>query len=107
MLKSAIATLPAPSSDGSSLRYLSKEPQLDPHVHRAPCLGSVCLLEISISLLPDAIHNVAASVDQMISLETINAELIGSERTTNYISHPPSHAVDGNPDTAFCSYDGG
>jgi hypothetical protein len=31
---------------------------------------------------------------------------MGEARRDRYLKHPPSHAVDGRPDTAFCSFQG-
>lgn len=88
------------------LSYVSVEEQLDSlSVSRAPCAGSVCLLETSIDLLPNAVSSLARA-DHILAHAAANAELMGEAHKDHYLKHPPSHAVDGRPDTAFCSFQG-
>jgi hypothetical protein len=74
-----------------------------PSVNRAPCLSSSCLLETSIDLLPDGVEHFALAVDQMLTLEARNMELLTGAQRSHYDNYPPSHAVDGRPGTAFRS----
>lgn len=93
------------SKDGA-IPYVQKRRQPQPaSVHRAPCLGSICLLETSIDLLPDTIKHSTSTLGQMLAHEAANILLLGEDRKAHYLSHPPSYAVDGDPKTAFCSFE--
>jgi hypothetical protein len=74
-------------------------------VSRAPCLGSICLLETSIDLLPDPTKPVLPA-DHVGAPGAADAKLLGDNRRNHYLNYPPSHAVDGRPETAFCSFQG-
>lgn len=90
----------------SRLSYVNIEQQLGPlPVSRAPCIGSVCLLETSINLVSDAVKS-SARTNNILAHEAANAESMGEARQGHYLDYPPSHAVDGRPDTAFCSFQG-
>lgn len=39
----------------------------------------------------------------MLALEEHNLKLLGAARQSHYVKNPPSNAVDGLVDTAFCS----
>lgn len=94
-----------PCLPSGSLPYVNIEQQLDPvHVSRAPCIGSVCLLETSIDLLSDAVKPWTRTDHNILAHEAANAKLMGQARRDHYLNYPPSHAVDGRPDTAFCSF---
>jgi len=107
MLES-ITTRPSPlCNDLSILPYIDVGPQSDSLlVSRAPCFRSVCLFETSIDLLSNVVKPFASTTEHMLDLEATNAALMGDDRRSHYLSYPPSHAVDGRPDTAFCSFQG-
>ncbi|RDB28783.1 hypothetical protein Hypma_015894 [Hypsizygus marmoreus] len=109
MLESIVASNDTSCSQVSEipdLPYIQRGLQLDPpQVFRAPCLGSACLLETTINILPETVQHAASSASEMFALETANKKRIGVARMTHYLSHSPSNAVDGNPETAFCSFD--
>jgi hypothetical protein len=48
----------------------------------------------------------AESVMDMLALEEHNVKLLDAARQSHYLKYPPSNAVDGFIDTAFCSADG-
>jgi len=107
MLESIAGCAHPPCIDPPSLilPYVNIGSQLDPlHVSRAPCLGSTCLLETSIDLLPNDVTPFALATDHVLAQEAINAALIDDNRRNHYLNHPPSYAVDGRPETAFCSF---
>ena len=89
------------------LSYVNIEQELDPpSMSQAPCIGSVCLLKTSIDLISDAVKPVARRTNHILAHEAANAKSMGEARKDHYIHYPPSHAVDGRPDTAFCSFQG-
>lgn len=73
------------------------------HMFRAPCLGSPCILETSINLLPPTVISSTTSASQMLAIEKRNVKLLGEARKSHYLHFPLSHAVDGRPDTVFYS----
>ncbi|KAH7881028.1 uncharacterized protein C8R40DRAFT_1076224 [Lentinula edodes] len=81
--------------------FTSLDDQMLSSVYRAPCVGSQCLLETNISLLPSTQIDVD-SANQILEIEKINRNSFKSNDTKDFLLHPPSHAVDGNPQTGFC-----
>jgi hypothetical protein len=75
-------------------------------ISRAPCLKSGCLLETTIELLPRNMVHRVESATEMLALEQYNLKLLDAGRQSHYLKYPPSNAVDGLADTAFCSPDG-
>jgi hypothetical protein len=69
-------------------------------LYLCPCIGSVCLLE---TLVPDAVKSSARNI---LAHDAANAESMGETRKNHNLSYLPSHAVDGGPDTAFCTFQG-
>ncbi|KAF8167344.1 hypothetical protein B0H34DRAFT_13087 [Crassisporium funariophilum] len=77
-------------------------------VFRAPCHGSVCVFETSITLLPAQRSDIATTAHpevDVLGLEARRYGNLGSDAVHHYLSFPPSHAVDGRHDTAFRSPD--
>jgi len=71
---------------------------------RAACRGATCVLETNIRLLPDTILHSSDNVQNILSLEARNLEILGDEGKQHYEAYPPSNAVDTRPDTAFQSF---
>ncbi|KAH7910439.1 hypothetical protein BJ138DRAFT_1173146 [Hygrophoropsis aurantiaca] len=69
---------------------------------RSPCLGIPCLLETNIPLIMKKDNHTVSSAEDMLSQEARSLQLIGA-RKEHYYRYPPSHAVDGCPDTVFRS----
>ncbi|KAF5388582.1 hypothetical protein D9757_004722 [Collybiopsis confluens] len=81
--------------------FTSLENQAISSMGKAPCIGSSCLLETSIPMLPPTRVD-AASASSLLNIEATNRKSINDNATNDYLLHPPSHAVDGKPETAFC-----
>lgn len=86
-----------------SLPYIVLQSPIPLSVTRAPCRGTPCLLETSIHLLPEAVTFVASAAEEILQVQESNRESLGVEKTMHYLNFPPSHAVDGKSNTAFCS----
>ncbi|KAI0314766.1 hypothetical protein OF83DRAFT_1135307 [Amylostereum chailletii] len=69
----------------------------------APCFGRACVLETTISLLPRSMWHLSQSAGDLLDIERHNAGLLGFKHKKHYTDYPPSHAVDGRPDTVFRS----
>ncbi|KAF5368318.1 hypothetical protein D9758_002176 [Tetrapyrgos nigripes] len=92
-----------PCIGGSDPPYLILEESSSAWIGRAPCLGCPCVLETSISLLPGGNTQFdASSVTELLGLEARNLRSLG-DSTREFLNKPLSHAVDGNPVTAFCT----
>lgn len=74
-------------------------------VFRTPCLGSPCILETSINLLPESVLASDASPKEMLSVEDKNLELLGEPRKHYYLRFPLSKAVDGRTNSTFISFE--
>ncbi|KAF9074903.1 hypothetical protein BDP27DRAFT_1213649 [Rhodocollybia butyracea] len=96
-----IMTCESPPCTGKSVPFVSFERQAPPSGHRAPCVGFPCLLETTVSLLPATQIDVE-STTHMLKIERHHRESLKETDTNDYLLHPPSHAVDGKPETAFC-----
>ncbi|KII93672.1 hypothetical protein PLICRDRAFT_101656 [Plicaturopsis crispa FD-325 SS-3] len=73
---------------------------------RAPCLGSVCLLETTINLLPAKYLDLLSSTEAaegMLTVEEGRRRVLGGEAISHYLDYPLSQALDGQPGTAFRS----
>ncbi|KAF9469794.1 hypothetical protein BDZ94DRAFT_1243274 [Collybia nuda] len=106
LLQSVAPTGSNSKPNSTSLPYVrtgNRPLEFPTSVSRAPCLGSSCLLETSISLLPDGIKHSVLTADEILALEVSNMELISEEQILHFHAYPPSHAVDGRPDTSFRS----
>jgi hypothetical protein len=68
----------------------------------APCLGRPCLFETNVALLPTTIRYSCERAQDMLDLEEQNLRILGDENM-QYLSYPPSLAVDGKPETVFRS----
>ncbi|KIK70626.1 hypothetical protein GYMLUDRAFT_106005, partial [Collybiopsis luxurians FD-317 M1] len=82
--------------------FITREKQAVPLVHKAPCLGSSCVLETTISLLPPTPLD-TKSASLVLEIEKVNRQFLTPNVTKDYLLHPLSHAVDGNPRTGFCA----
>jgi len=88
----------------SKLPYVSFEASLPPSAwKRAVCMGSSCVLETNIRLLPEDLGHTSTSVQNMLALEKHNLQLLGDSGKQHYIDFAPSMAVDSRSDTAFIS----
>ncbi|KAJ4485752.1 hypothetical protein J3R30DRAFT_3441658 [Lentinula aciculospora] len=85
--------------------FINLEDQTLSAVYRAPCVGLPCLLEITIPLVPSTKFDVG-SASQVLDIEKLNRDTFQRIDTEDYLLHPPSHAVDGNPNTGFCTTKG-
>lgn len=75
----------------------------DPDISHAPCHGTLCVFGTSIKLLLyDFNISVSAAVKILESQKSRHAELSPSS-ASHYVNFPPSHAVDGRPETSFRS----
>ncbi|KAF9531946.1 hypothetical protein CPB83DRAFT_808097 [Crepidotus variabilis] len=74
----------------------------------APCQQSACIFETSINLLPSNILEVysAKSAVDILIVEQQRKSAVGENRVSHYLDFPPSNAVDGETNTAFCSFEG-
>ncbi|VDB87518.1 unnamed protein product [Peniophora sp. CBMAI 1063] len=71
-------------------------------IGRAPCIGRVCLLETSVQTLPSLAHTVESGID-MLANEERSLALLHGEVVDNYLTHPPSNAVDAGQASSFRS----
>ncbi|KIJ66202.1 hypothetical protein HYDPIDRAFT_86812 [Hydnomerulius pinastri MD-312] len=103
-LDQALERMPNPAEAPHGLQFVNKFNGSDqPPVSCAPGLGTSCLLETNVKLLPDDnIISCNAAVD-MLGLEESRAMAIGQDALSHYQQHPLSFAVDGIPETAFRS----
>ncbi|KAJ3969479.1 hypothetical protein EV361DRAFT_850007 [Lentinula raphanica] len=81
--------------------FVSSEDQFLSLIHRAPCVGQLCLLETTIQLLPSTQYDLE-SADQILENENLIRDSFTSSHTADYLRHPLSHAVDGKKETKFC-----
>ncbi|KAF8899086.1 hypothetical protein BD779DRAFT_1486946 [Infundibulicybe gibba] len=78
-----------PFQGSADIPYVVMENGISPPTrNRSPCIGTLCLFETNIDLLPNEFTFIAR---------------LGEERQEYYLSYPPSYAVDGRPETKFQS----
>lgn len=75
-------------------------------IFRAACLGSPCVLETNVRLLPPELPYEASRAQDMLTLESRGRAALGTTGEAHYVEHPPSAAVDGDIITAFRSRQG-
>lgn len=93
-------------ADRSSLPYVSFDPDgvTGPdHVTRAACKGTACLLETNVALLPDDTIHSSNNIRDILELAETNLRMLGQLSPMQYITYPPSRAVDGDLITFFKS----
>ncbi|KAG7099707.1 hypothetical protein E1B28_001526 [Marasmius oreades] len=92
-------SLPAQIQD---IPYVQSRPTSPSSSSMAPCVGAVCLLETSISMLPNEPKTEVQSTRNILEIQEKNIQSINGKELDLYLNHPPSYAVDGNPETGFC-----
>ncbi|EIW63994.1 uncharacterized protein TRAVEDRAFT_157845 [Trametes versicolor FP-101664 SS1] len=70
----------------------------------AACRGSACVLETNIRLAPETISHFATNVNDILTLERRNSDILGEAGKSNYLEHAPSNAVDLKAETVFRSF---
>jgi hypothetical protein len=94
----------SPCFDDQNMPYVVQDSNPPEAVARAPCVGTPCVLETSISLLPGNLQLDASSATELLKLEASNMK--GLNDSMDYLQNPLSHGVDGNPATTFCAFQG-
>lgn len=94
-----------PNSEGTDIPYVRTQSpsHFENTVLRTPSLGTPGLLETTIELFPSSASSLATAAEQIFSIEEENLRTIGEFRRHLFVNAPPSHAVDGHLETAFCS----
>lgn len=95
-----------PAQDNLKVPYVFLGDQTIKHSTSAVCGGLACVLETTIDLLPSGVVHTAPHPRDILSIGNRNREILGVSGQKNYIEHPPSLAVDGNPGTYFQSIGG-
>ncbi|ESK92671.1 hypothetical protein Moror_16004 [Moniliophthora roreri MCA 2997] len=85
-----------------AISFVNLESSSPSPVSRAPCAGTSCLFETSVRLIYKELHIESSAARHLLDMQTKNSLLIGESEKKDYTRHPPSHAVDGDPRTAFC-----
>ena len=92
------------SEHSYSYMQLATHHLLSSNISRAPCHGSLCILETSIKLLPESIESTpVASARDIFRIESARLKDLEGKWAVNYIDFAPSNAVDGESKTSFRS----
>ncbi|KAK7058538.1 hypothetical protein VNI00_002174 [Paramarasmius palmivorus] len=82
--------------------FVNMEKPTPSSVSKAPCVGTSCLFETSVRLLPEELDEKTTSAQNLLDVHARNSLLVDEAARDNFVNHPPSHAVDGDPQTSFC-----
>lgn len=91
------------------LPYVNRQalPVSDLRLVRSAVRGSPHVLYTNIRLLPAHLVHLGQSAADMLRIESENLGSLDEDVVERYNAHPPSAAVDGNPNTAFKSFSNG
>ncbi|KAF8808138.1 hypothetical protein BYT27DRAFT_6604113 [Phlegmacium glaucopus] len=89
---------------GVGLPYISSSGiASDCSISHAPCHGTVCVFETSIRLLLYDFNISVSTAVEILDAQRNRYAKLGPNAALHYVKFPPSHAVDGQPETAFRS----
>ena len=90
----------------AKLPYVFLGNQTNTYSNSAACGGLSCVFETTIAVLPPNLIHSALRASDMLSIGNRNLDTLGESGRNNYVDHPPSLAVDGDPETYFQSLEG-
>ncbi|KAL0576704.1 hypothetical protein V5O48_005271 [Marasmius crinis-equi] len=86
----------------NSIPFIQSGPPLELSSTVAPCVGAACILETSIGSLANALGSRAQAARSILDVQNQSIRSLQPSDRDTYLKHPPSQAVDGKPETAFC-----